>query len=174
MTSAQTGWLVCIPYAIGTIFLYFYSRRADRTGKRALHTFVAMALAAVGMVGAGFMLDSNPIIAVVFLCLAAMGVYSGNAVMLTMPSSLYAGAAAAGALGFINAVGNIGGYTGPYLDGIMEDLTGSHRAGLLVLAAILVIGGLATWLYAHKRPEGDTSCDPVLVAQTETLTKRSA
>jgi cyanate permease len=49
------------------------------------------------------------------------------------------GAAAAGGIAFINSVGAFGGFVGPYMVGFLKDATGSFDAGMLGMAAILVI-----------------------------------
>ena len=52
---------------------------------------------------------------------------------------LSAGAAAAG-IAQINAIGNIGGFVGTYLLGVIKDATGSYPLGLLPLVALSGIG----------------------------------
>jgi len=42
----------------------------------------------------------------------------------------------------VNSIGNVGGFVGPYLMGWIRDATGGFTAGLLTLAAILVLGAL--------------------------------
>ena len=53
-------------------------------------------------------------------------------------SILAIGLTAAG-LAFINSIGTIGGFAGPYLMGFLRDFTGSFSAGLLAMAGILVL-----------------------------------
>ena len=50
-STAEVGFIVFIPYAVAAVFVYFWSKRADRTGKRAWHAAVSMVLAAVGTPG---------------------------------------------------------------------------------------------------------------------------
>jgi ACS family tartrate transporter-like MFS transporter len=44
----------------------------------------------------------------------------------------------------------------PYIVGLLDDATGNNQVGLLFLAACLAITGVAAFLYARNRPEGDT------------------
>jgi len=46
------------------------------------------------------------------------------------PTTFLSGPAAAGAIGMINSIGNLGGFTGPYVLGLVRDSTGSFQAGL--------------------------------------------
>jgi MFS transporter, ACS family, tartrate transporter len=152
--STQVGFIVFIPYAIAAVFVYFWSKRSDRTGNRVWHASMSMVLAAVGLLGAGFLLPVNAVLAMVFLTLAAMGIYSAIAPFLAMPSAALTGAAAAAGLAMVNSLGNLGGFVAPYIVGILKDATGNSQSGLVFLAACLAITAAATYLYARKRPEG--------------------
>ena len=50
---------------------------------------------------------------------------------------LLAESAAAGSIGFINSVGNLGGFIGPWILGRLDRLTGSYTQGLGILAGSL-------------------------------------
>lgn len=156
-TDLQRGFVVAIPYAAGALFVLWWSRRADRTGKRAVHVAISLSVAAAGLLGAGYMLNVSAVLAMVFLSISAIGIYSAIGPMLSMPSSLFAGAAAAAGIGLVNAVGNIGGFVSPFVAGALTDATGNSQAALWFLALALGITALVTLLYARHRPEGDTS-----------------
>ena len=99
-----------------------------------------MFLAAAGM-GIGTFVHL-PLANLALVCLAAVGVYSAFGVWWSYPTSFLSGAAAAGAVGFINSFGNIGGYVGPYFTGVIRDLTGSFQAAYVSLAGLLLCAGL--------------------------------
>ncbi|MGJ8513836.1 MFS transporter [Carnimonas bestiolae] len=151
------GLIVAMPYLAASCFIIWWSRRADRTGKRALHVAMSLFLAAFGLLGAGYTLSLTPILALILLSLAAVGIFTAIGPMLSMPASLFSGAAAAASIGVVNAIGNIGGFVSPFAVGYLTDITGSTRAGLWFLAAALALTGLVTLLYAGRRPEGNTS-----------------
>lgn len=153
----ERSLVVAIPYAAGACFVLWWSRRADRTGKRAAHASLSLGLAALGLLGAGYSLDVSPVIALASLSLAAIGIYTAIGPMLSMSASLFSGAAAAAGIGLVGAVGNIGGFVSPITVGWLTDLTGSSQAGLLFLAAALAVTAIAAWLFAGRRPEGDTT-----------------
>jgi ACS family tartrate transporter-like MFS transporter len=153
-SDLQVGVIVLIPYGAAAIFLYYWSRRSDKTGKRAVHASLGMVIAAVGLLGSGLLLPVNSIAAMIFLVIAAMGVYSTTAPLLAMPSAAFIGAAAAAGLGMVNAIGNVGGFVAPYVVGILKGATGTDEAGLIFLACCLVVTAAATYLYARRRPEG--------------------
>jgi ACS family tartrate transporter-like MFS transporter len=152
--SVQIGFIVMIPYVVAAFFVFYWSRRSDRTGAPAWHTSISMVMAAVGLLGAGFLLDVSAVLAMAFLTIAAMGIYSAIAPFLSMPSAALAGAAAAAGLAMINSLGNLGGFVAPYAVGLLKDATGADQSGLVFLSAVLLITSISTYLYARKRPEG--------------------
>lgn len=56
-----------------------------------------------------------------------------------MPSLLLTEAAAAGSIGLINSVGNLGGFVGPFLLGSIETQTHSFLPGLMYLCMSMII-----------------------------------
>ncbi|GAA1626885.1 MFS transporter [Brevibacterium sanguinis] len=152
----QRGLVVAIPYAAGASFVLWWSGRADRTGKRALHVAVSLGTAALGLVVAGFSLAFSPIVAIAALCVVSIGVYSAIGPMLSMSASLFVGPAAAAGIALVGSVGNIAGFVSPVVVGWLIDATGSTQAGVLFLASALGATAIATVVFAGRRPEGNT------------------
>jgi nitrate/nitrite transporter NarK len=50
----------------------------------------------------------------------------------SIPSAMLTGVAAAGGMAMINAIGNLGGWLGPSVFGMVKDATGSDNIGLLL------------------------------------------
>jgi nitrate/nitrite transporter NarK len=67
----------------------------------------------------------------------------------TLPAALLRGAAAAAGIALINAIGNIGGFAGPYAVGWIRQATGSFTWGLIFVAAGLLLTGIAVALLGH-------------------------
>ena len=153
-STVQVGLISVIPYGAAAVFLYLWARNSDRTGLRAAHAAGSMVLAAVGLIGAGLTAAGSPVLALLFLTIAAMGVYSATAPLLAMPASVFVGAAAAAGIGLVNAVGNVGGFVAPYAVGLINQATGGTRVSLFFLAGLLVLTAVATIAYAGRRPEG--------------------
>ncbi|MGB4269900.1 MAG: MFS transporter, partial [Spirochaetota bacterium] len=78
----------------------------------------------------------------IFVCLAAIGVFGPFGVWWSYPTTFLSGAAAAGAIGLINSSGNIGGYVGPYLIGIIKDITNSFEVSFVILSCMVLISGI--------------------------------
>jgi len=69
------------------------------------------------------------------------------------------GTAAAGAIALINAIGNLGGYVGPFVVGWIKDSTNSFEAGLYFLAACALLGAVITF-FATEASGGPAKLQP--------------
>jgi nitrate/nitrite transporter NarK len=76
------------------------------------------------------------------MVLAAVGTYAPMSVWWSYPTTFLSGSAAAGAIGLINSMGNLGGFVGPYLTGWVRHETGSFAGAMLALAMALLLAGL--------------------------------
>ncbi len=63
------------------------------------------------------------------------------------------------AIAAINSIGNLGGFPGPYVLGVVKDWTGSALGGLLFLSALLFVSFLMTWLVRLKPLETGASAE---------------
>jgi MFS transporter, ACS family, tartrate transporter len=123
-------------------------RSSDRTGERKLHCAVSFAVAAIAFAVSTIV---SPVMAIVMLAIGLFFLLGAHAVFWTMPAALLSGAAAAAGIAMINSIGNLGGFVGPYLVGLVKDATGSTDGGLVVLAAILAVGALLATRVTHRR-----------------------
>jgi ACS family tartrate transporter-like MFS transporter len=139
-SALSIGWAVVIPMTLSLLGMLFVGYSSSRTGEKRWHGAVPMFLAAAGM-GIGTFIQ-HPAINLLFVCLTAIGVYSAFGVWWSYPTSFLSGTAAAGAVGFINSFGNIGGSVGPYLLGFVKDSTGSFHLAYVILAVFLLSAGL--------------------------------
>jgi cyanate permease len=64
---------------------------------------------------------------------------------------MLSGTAAAGGIAMINAVGNLGGFLGPYLVGLIKDATGSFSLGLLGISMGALAGAVVLLVLGHDR-----------------------
>ena len=125
--------LSAIPSLAAVASMVLVARSSDRAGERFLHIAGSAAIAAVGLLGAA-MLHSLPLVLASF-CLAyvATGTYGP---FWTLPPRFVGGRnTAAPGIAFINSIGNLGGFIGPYLLGWVRQRTAGFAGGLLPLAA---------------------------------------
>ncbi|GLW66898.1 hypothetical protein Arub01_51420 [Actinomadura rubrobrunea] len=85
------------------------------------------------------------------LCVVAAGVYAPYGPW-AMPAQVLRFEVIAVAMGLINALGNLGGFMGPYLVGRLIDLTGSQAAGFVALAGFLAAVAAVSWFCLRPTP----------------------
>jgi ACS family tartrate transporter-like MFS transporter len=154
-SHTELGLLVAIPHLVSVPCVYFWAKRAERTGRPAWHSSVSLAAAAVGLLGAGSLVEVSPVLALVSLSVAAGGLYATIAPLFSMPAALFAGAAAAASVTGAAALAAVGGFIAPYAVGLINEATGNHKMGLFFLAACVAVTSFAIYAYADRRPEGN-------------------
>jgi MFS transporter, ACS family, tartrate transporter len=136
-----------IPGLVGAMGLLTAGVHSDRSGERRRHVAGAVWVGATGVaVGAW---AHSPILTLAAFSLASLGMASSLGPFWALSTSVMSGTAAAGAIAFINAVGNLGGFVGPKLMGHLKDLTGNFTVGLCTLAASLLVTGVLVLLVRH-------------------------
>ena len=86
---------------------------------------------------------SGPLLpTMIALTLATLGFYAAFGPFWSLPTALLTGTGAAAGLALVNSMGNLGGFAGPAIVGVLKEATGSFSAALLFLAGALALGGL--------------------------------
>ena len=147
MSNLQTGFVAAIPYAVGVIGIVWWGRHSDAKLERRFHTGFAIFIAAAGLTVAAFLND--PTAKMVAFSVAAFGIFGSLPVFWTLPTAFLSGAAAAGGIAIINSIGNLAGFVGPSVMGMIKDSTGSFTNGLLVLAGVAVVALVIVLLLRH-------------------------
>lgn len=145
IASGMVGLVVAIPYLLGAIAMTLWARLANRSRQRLPYVVGALAMAAAGLVAAAMI--EHPILKIACLCLTVASILSFQATFWAIPSSFLTGRAAAGGLAMIVSIGNLGGFTGPFVIGLIKDATQSYSMPFFAVAAILMVGTcLMVWL----------------------------
>lgn len=140
------GLLTALPSLGAIVSMILVGIHSDRTGERRWHVAAPAFAAALGWLMVARL--QSPWLALLGLVLAHAGMLSMLAPFWALPTSFLSGAAAAGGIAFINSVGNLGGFVGPQIIGQLE-ARGRFADGLLVLAAVLVVGGVLALRARH-------------------------
>ncbi len=152
-SSTVVGWLTAIPFVFALISMLVNSTWSDRRQKRQAHVAIPLLIGAFGLVGGQFFAHS-PLMKMVFLIITGVGVYGPYGPLWAIPSSLLRLEVVGAAMGLINAIGNLGGFLGPYIVGYIKGATKSGYAGFLVLAVFLLITAvISTFLGSDKKAQ---------------------
>jgi len=144
LTNWQVGLINSIPYVFGAFAMVLWARSSDRSQDRTWHVVSTTLLSAAGLVLSAVL--TSPTLSLMALTAAIVGSVSFQATFWAVPTTFLTGRAAAGGIALIVAVGNLGGFAGPYLIGRVKEATDSYSVALLVLAGFLCVGS-ALMLY---------------------------
>jgi MFS transporter, ACS family, tartrate transporter len=146
-SNMAVGWLTMIPYLCGGISLVVWGRISDRMHERRWNLLAACLVSAIGLFIAGYTMGSWWSLA--GMSLAAMGFYGSKGPFWAMPSMFLTGTAAAASIAWINSIGNLGGFFGPWYVGVMKDVTGSYAGGLYGLALLCLGSAIVCALFLN-------------------------
>ena len=120
--------------------MYAWSWHSDRHNERTWHVAIMATVAATGLVLAG--MASSAVAVVAALTLVNIGISAAKPPLWSMPTLFLSGTAAATGIATINAIGNLGGFVGPAMIGLIKDQTGSFAGGLYFVAGLLMFSAL--------------------------------
>ena len=147
-------WLIILPPTVALLGQLFVGWNSDRLKERRLHASVPIVIGAVAMACAPLTQGNLPLTIIVFM-VAFGGVKAYLPAFWALPNLFLTSAAAAGSIGFINSVGNLGGFLGPYVLGKVQSLTGSFVGGIYYLAGSMLVSAAMIYLIGlgQKAPE---------------------
>ncbi len=148
VSNLMTGLIAAVPPIISVLAMVLWARHSDRTGERNWHVVIACSVAAIGLVLAG--LSTALWAALLALIIVNVGISSAKPPIWAMPTQFLTGASAATGIAAINSIGNLGGFAGPTLIGLIKESTGSFEGGLYAVAAMLVLSAVLVPLLARR------------------------
>ena len=155
LTSLSTGILYTIPFIVGAISLVLVSRHSDKVHERPFHAAGAMLFGGCCILLAVATIPHSLPIAFAFIALSGVGAYGPMGAFWAIPTETLPPAIVGSAMGFVNAIGNLGAYFAPLIVGHLNKKTGNFLAGFTYLGAITLVGAALTALLktAQKPPE---------------------
>ncbi len=143
-SNTTVGLLVTIPHICGLLAMLMLSRHSDHTQERRWHAAIPAVLGGLALLIVGRV--TSPVLSIALLALMAIGVDSFFGPFWSLPSRFLTGAAAASGIALINAVGNLGGFVGPYVIGAVSKRTGSTSGGLAFVGVSMIVSALLVLL----------------------------
>jgi len=152
LSNVEVGFINAFPYLVGAIAMLLWTRWSDAQKERKVFLMIPLACIFVGLVLAAQ--TNAPVPKMAAVTLAAFGIFSALPVFWTVPTALLSGVAAAAGIAWINSIGNLGGYIGPTIFGVLKDKTGNDFYAVLFLALLSVVAlGLVLVIGHDKRAE---------------------
>ena len=140
-SDLRVTMLTALPYLAGFLTQQFNGWHSDRTGERRWHAAIPVLLSGLSLLLA-ITSQSSVAWSMVFFTLAGGAYYAFHPAFWAIPTELLSESAAAGAIGFINSVGNLGGFVGPFIVGLFVAKTKSFDLGLWYLVGSFFISGI--------------------------------
>jgi MFS family permease len=148
-----TDWIGLVsglPYLCAFPVMIAWGYHSDFTGERIWHLAGAYLVCSAGMgvcilIGVG-----HPVVLMIAICIAVSAQQSTAAPFWSLPSAMLTGSAAAGGIAMINSIGNLGGWLGPSVFGLIKDAS-SDTVALLFLALATVLSAICVLVVGQDR-----------------------
>jgi sugar phosphate permease len=143
------GLIAALPYIAAVIGMYINANHSDRTGERKKHVAFPLIIGGIALLLSGWLGLSSPLLGILFLIISEGFVLAYVGVFWTLPPLFLGKESVGSGMGLINALGNLGGFLGPFLIGYFITTTGSNLTGIVILSISLVLAGLMTLAFRH-------------------------
>ena len=141
LEPTRVALLVMIPSLLVIPGQLFVGWSSHRFHERRWHTIVPIALGATSLALVSFT-EGNLFLTIFLFTIAATGMKAYLPAFWTLPSLFLTSSAAAGSVGMINSIGNLGGFLGPYVMGAVDKNLGSYTYGLCFLGLTSMLSAI--------------------------------
>lgn len=147
-------WLIILPPMVAMAGQLIVGWSSDHFKERRWHSVLPIVM---GSAALGIMPHTQGHLALTMVCfmLAFAGFKSYMPAFWALPNMFLTEAAAAGSIGLINSIGNLGGFLGPYVLGTVEKVTGSFVGGLYYLCVSMLAAAAIIFSFGLGRREAD-------------------
>ncbi len=132
------GYITAITYTGSLVGLILVGRSSDKKNERKMHMFIPLVIGIIAL-AASMAIHQDATLATIILAIAVTGIGSAFGIFWALPTMFLSRTAAAVSLGVIGTVGNIGGFFGPYITGVLRTTTGSFMQPTVIMIIFLAI-----------------------------------
>jgi ACS family tartrate transporter-like MFS transporter len=138
MDMSKLTWLIMLPPFVAMCGQLIAGWSSDHFKERRWHAVLPIVM---GSAALGVMPHTQGHLPLTMVCLmlAFAGFKSYMPAFWALPSMFLTESAAAGSIGLINSIGNLGGFLGPTVLGSVEKMTGSFVGGLYYLCVSMLV-----------------------------------
>ncbi len=142
-SAVEYGLLFAAPYGVTAIIMMLNSWHSDKTRERRGHVALVYTLSGVSLI-LSVLLKDHFWVSYGFMCLAIPGPFAALAPFWAIPTETLPRKVFAPVIGLVNALGNTGGFAGPYIVGWLKTEYQSVAIPFTALGiGMLVAAGLA-------------------------------
>lgn len=144
------GFISAIPWLIGTIGMISIGVINDKFGNKRVLLFLLNAIAGISLLSAILVLESNLWAAIFLISITIVGGMSSSAVFMTLIADVFPANMIGGMTGLWNAIGNVGGFVGPFVVGAL--MAGDNKlVGVGFLSVCYIIGSVIVLFVKLRR-----------------------
>jgi MFS family permease len=147
----QYGCLFALPYALAAVLMIITAHHSDKTHERRGHVAFVYGVSGVALIGSVLLHNKSFWASYACLCLAVPGPFCGLAPFWAIPAETLPRRVMGAVMGLVNAVGNLGGYLGPFIVGALKKETGGVTIPFNLLGAALIIAAGLCFLLPKPR-----------------------
>ena len=150
-SAVQYGFLFAVPYVLTAVIMVLNSWHSDKTRERRGHVALVYTLSGASLVLSVFTRE-HFWLSYGFLCFAIPGPFAALAPFWAIPTETLPRAVFGPVIGLVNALGNTGGFAGPFLIGWLKMKYHSVTVPFTALGAGLLLA--AALVFLLPRSEG--------------------
>ena len=139
-SNLTVSLLSAVPFLAACVFMFVNGRHSDRTGERAFHLGLPLALAGACLLAATY--AGNAYLSYFLLILSVALNWAVIPIFWAVTTEFVSGIAAAVSIALINALANVAGLVLPPAIGWIKDSTGTYDVALTLVATALIAGGV--------------------------------
>ena len=144
-SAVQYGFLFAVPYAVTAVIMILNSWHSDKTRERRGHVAFVYTLSGVSLI-ASVLTRDHFWLSYAFICLAIPGPFAALAPFWAIPTETMPGNVFGPVIGLVNAIGNVGGFAGPYIVGWLAGLYQSTAIPFNVLGVGMLLAAALAFL----------------------------
>ena len=158
LEPSRVALLVMIPSLLVIPGQLFVGWSSDHFHERRWHSVIPVAVGATLLVLTIFT-RGNIYMSILCFSIAAAGMKSYMPAFWSLPSLFLTSSAAAGSVGMINSIGNLGGFLGPTVMGWVDKNLHSYTYGLLFLSLTSILSASLIAVLPLRQPHENTGKD---------------
>ena len=152
MSHLRVGVLFAVPYVLTVFGMVLLARHSDQHRERRGHVAFGLAWAGLFLLVGILLRTGSPGWAFMAIALVGAGTYGSLGPFWAIPTETLPRSASGSAMGLVNALGNLGGYFGPFAVGFLNRRTGNFLYGFGLLSLGYFIAASAT-MFLRTRVE---------------------
>jgi ACS family tartrate transporter-like MFS transporter len=147
-TNFATGFVVAFSFLVAGVGMVIWGRSSDLKGERIWHIALPLMLGAGGLLVAG--MATETMVVVIGLTVGLIGALAIEGPLFSLPKTFLTGAGAASGIAFLNTIGSLGRFLGPYVVGVLRQNTGNYSAGMVAIAGCLLMSAVVALLLGRS------------------------